>query len=557
MKYYVYGAGKNLNMVLRKITGFLEVEGIIDKDESKIGKSIDSMKVISAKDFFESKFDNKQYGIIVSVTNPKYQNEIKEEISEKGYKYISASSFCNFHFEPLPGTVTGVIKVPDGYKARHSCDPNSFLIKDCENKVYRVIKSGIEESTKHVFEKCKKGGLFGKYVINSNIRTDVPGFENHLLIEHEFLNTISFCYEWPPKMYEDYVEFMFNLILALNHAGLCLIDAHGLNATLKDADFIFYDFGAIGEGVIAPRQLIEVIDTLVLPLVLMKKGEMKKAYLYLENHSILLNIQDIKGYLNRTELSELQKIYEKAIWTISKKDAEEVVSALMLFCKEMRTEYKNGDWENYQDSEWEKDNDRKKWSIKMHSVTSMIEKVSPCSIIDIAGNQGWYGAYFREKTDFVIVVDMDSTALDKLWHRVKKNKLLNVFPVYMSICAPSLGRHYDGFVDGSTVKKIRKSAIDRYKSELAIALAIVHHLAFREHLSFEEIIKVIAAYTYKYLVIEFVDQTDEFITYFNKKGYEWYTQSGFEEALESEFKIIETKPSSPKGTRTLYLCEKL
>ena len=99
------------------------------------------------------------------------------------------------------------------------------------------------------------------------------------------------------------------------------------------------------------------------------------------------------------------------------------------------------------------------------------------------------------------------------------------------------------------------NAIERLKSELVLALAIVHHLVFRQQLTFEEIIGQIRLFCEKYLIIEFVDKEDSYLSDFKLEGFEWYTKENFESILKRQFEIIQTKPSTPSETRQLYFCK--
>lgn len=63
-----------------------------------------------------------------------------------------------------------------------------------------------------------------------------------MVIEHKFISPITYCYEWPPEMYEEYVEFMLDFIISLTKADLRLSDPHGLNATINDGKFVFFGF---------------------------------------------------------------------------------------------------------------------------------------------------------------------------------------------------------------------------------------------------------------------------------------------------------------------------
>ena len=65
---------------------------------------------------------------------------------------------------------------------------------------------------------------------------------------------------------------------------------------------------------------------------------------------------------------------------------------------------------------------------------------------------------------------------------------------------------------------MRLSSNDRFKSELVLALAIIHHLAFGQQLTFKEIIEQISLYTKKYLIIEFVDQKMYILIIFLRKA---------------------------------------
>ncbi len=561
MKYYIYGAGKNAVEVISQLRMYIEIMNIIDNDEKKIGSKIEGIEVIAAKDFITNIASSSNDKIIISVTHPIYKEEIEKDLIEKGLKknvdFFAAKNICRFAYTPTPGMVSGYIQVPDGFEARKSFDPSSYLVKDySSNKIYRVIKEGYRQKFEYIYSACKDYNLFGEYVINTRIADDMKILGQGLILEHEYVNTISYCYEWAPHMYEDYVYFMLDFIHTLTNAGLCLCDAHGLNATLNKGHFVFIDFGALDKGFTDSLRIQEILNTLLLPLILMKKNQIKRAYFYLSDHNLLLGISDVAGYLDSTELKELKELYESTIYTNSYLDVVEIIDKIRNYISEFRVAPTIGVWEDYQDSEWHKSDDKNKWSVKMKNAIELIEMAKPKSIIDLAGNQGWYSTYLRSNMDRVIVADMDCTALDKLWDRVKNNKMTNVTPLYMSICAPSLARHYDGFIDGNTIKAIRKSANERFKSDMAIALAIVHHLAFRELLTFDEIIVLLASYTDDYLIVEFVEQTDRFIHDFIKVGYEWYTKENFEKALKELFTVISMKESAPKETRTLYLCKK-
>lgn len=101
----------------------------------------------------------------------------------------------------------------------------------------------------------------------------------------------------------------------------------------------------------------------------------------------------------------------------------------------------------------------------------------------------------------------------------------------------------------------RKSAIERFQCEMAMAISVVHHLAFSQQLTFKEIVHQLRLFTSWYLIAEFIKKGNEDIKDFLKVGFDWYTEETFKQALETEFTILATRLSTPSITRTLYLCE--
>lgn len=560
MEYYIYGAGNNLQSVLEQTNYYLDIEGIIDNNDEKINTVVQNLCVQSADYFLKNIFDKENHKIIVSVTQPIAQKEIQDDLKRRGLKkgcnYYMASDFCRFDCEQIPGAVQVMQETPEGYYARKSCDPNSYLVKSSTGRLFRIFKQCETDRIQEIYIKCKQNNMFGQYIVNSWYPDDIHCFGDSLVLEHEYIDPITYCFEWSPTVYEEYVKFMFDFVNRLSESGLKLADPHGLNATIHEGKFVFLDYGAIDEGQVYAREIVQLLETLVYPLILMKKGQIERAYLYLEEHEITMCYKDICGYLCEEEKKIVKEILKGLIGITSNKDVKYVVDEIKGFINHFGKVKEQCAWGDYQDDEWDRSSDPNRWTTKMKNVVNMIRKVKPMSIIDIAGNQGWYGSYCREIVNKVIVVDMDMNALDRLWERIKENNMQNVTPVKMSICAPSLGRHYDGLIDGNTIQPLRESGCNRVKCDMAIALAIVHHLVFREHLSFEEVVLLLMSYCKQYLIVEFVEQTDYYISNFKKQGYEWYTKNNFESILLNYFDVLQQCESSPEETRTLYLCKK-
>lgn len=559
MKYIVFGAGNNSEIIIKMLMdNSYEVCTIVDNDSSKWGKKILGIEIKPVESLRE--IDTHINKIIISVADITANEMIKKQLSELGF--LENRDFYN-GFELLmknsqvPGRVSGYIPLEKKYNAIKTFDPASRLIKKKDEKrIFRVVSPGYESSYMEVYELCKKNALFGNEIINTTI-VEEKYVNDSLVFEHEYVEPISYCFEWAPLMIFDYVNFMIDLMHKLSDAGLGLSDGHVLNATIHNGQFVFLDFGAIKTGYTRKVTLMEIINTHILPLVLLGRRQIEKAYMHLKNPGIEFTVADIQGYIDNYELQKMKELYDIAIISNSKQDIGVFCTKAKEIISYFKNDFSQTKWLGYQDDEWKLSAERSKWSTKMENAIALIESVKPKTIIDMAGNMGWYGSYLHDKLDYSIILDFDYGCVDNIWNRCKEEKINNVLPIYMSICSPTLDYYRDEPIGKSGIISWRSSAVDRMKADLVIALAIVHHLAFRQQLTFEEIIGQFELFSNRYLLIEFIQQEDQYITNFIKEGFEWYTEDNFVAELKKKFTILDTAKSTPSETRTIYLCEKI
>jgi hypothetical protein len=90
---------------------------------------------------------------------------------------------------------------------------------------------------------------------------------------------------------------------------------------------------------------------------------------------------------------------------------------------------------------------------------------------------------------------------------------------------------------------------------MVLALALVHHLVFKQGRKFDYIVQALAAFSDKWLVVEFIPKEDRFVSEWWTEEYNWYTVEGFEEALSCHFRRIQRFPSYPEP-RLMLVCER-
>lgn len=557
MKYVIFGAGNNAARLIQwLVENEFELKYLVDNDQNKQGKSISGFE-IKSPDVLKS--SSGEQHILISVSNKMIYEEISEQLTSMGYtkdRDYSNGFRLSTTSKPQPGKVSGYVKVPNVFSSVKSFDPASRLIKlKNEQRIFRLVNDNYVEQYLEVYKICNENQLFGEYVIETCIAENIWQLPFKLILEHRFLDPVSYSFEWSPAMFYDYVDFMLRMIKRFAECGLAFCDGHALNATISDGKFVFIDFGAIKSGITSGTVLLEFINTHVVPLILMYKNQLPKAYLYLKNPGIEYTVKDVQGYLDAEELSEIHALHRTLMQINTAEDIVRFTMQVSDFIKGLKRYEVKTRWRGYQNDEWEWGPNPDKWSKKMHNVMAMMERVCPDTVVDLAGNMGWYGSYRHEKVKHAVIVDYDYNCLDYLWQKIQSLKIRNVLPAYMSVCAPTLDYYRDDAVNPAAIEPWRKSAVERFKAQMVIALAIVHHLAFSQQLTFSEIVGQFALFSSRYLIVEFIEQSDQYITDFLKEGFDWYTKENFVRELEKRFTILESRPSTPHETRTLYLCE--
>jgi hypothetical protein len=105
------------------------------------------------------------------------------------------------------------------------------------------------------------------------------------------------------------------------------------------------------------------------------------------------------------------------------------------------------------------------------------------------------------------------------------------------------------------------AAHKRLKCDLVLALAMIHHLTLGMGMDFEAAIGLLASFSEKYLVLEFVVKEDPLIVgepdffkaYFhNPHGFNWYTQQECHRVLSRHYSNVEVVDLT--GSRVLFIC---
>ncbi len=171
------------------------------------------------------------------------------------------------------------------------------------------------------------------------------------------------------------------------------------------------------------------------------------------------------------------------------------------------------------------------------------------SALDLGANEGYFAKILAAKNITVVATDTDSRTIGNLYKFVNKNSIPNILPLILDVTNPSPALGFNN--------KERSAFHDRIKTELVVALALIHHLVIGKNISLEIIAEYFAGIS-QHLLVEFVPREDPKVQQMlasRKDVFEEYTINNFELYFNNYFERVK-KENIPGTDRTLYLFKK-
>jgi hypothetical protein len=252
--------------------------------------------------------------------------------------------------------------------------------------------------------------------------------------------------------------------------------------------------------------------------------------------------------------------FAKPIGDFFSKDASVEIANLRQKIRELSISCENTKWANYYHENFPEFNTTEGWTLKHHSVLSIIRDAKPKTVLDLGSNRGWYAQLAAREGAQVIAVDNDETALCQL-HGDTKAAGLPILTIYMDVRfpEPALGPAH----------KMLSSSGERFKSEMVLALAMVHHLVFTCHMNFQQIVDTLSMFSTKWVVVEFIGKADAVVQRLapDPALFPWYNIEKFVEVLERQYAVVQNLPSDWGGLpnrrgntgvsdRTIIFCQR-
>ncbi|MCX6299246.1 MAG: hypothetical protein NTY72_09175 [Bacteroidetes bacterium] len=187
---------------------------------------------------------------------------------------------------------------------------------------------------------------------------------------------------------------------------------------------------------------------------------------------------------------------------------------------------------------------------KETTIRNWLKTTKPTSVIDLGANTGKFSFIAAEYAASVIALEADDNCVDKIENCIVENKINNVVAIVGNLNepCPSLG-----LLNSET-----NTIYLRGNSEMALALALTHHLYFTNKMSFNQITETLHKFSSKYLIVEFIEIDDKRVQGLILKkntNQENYTETNFIESLCKYYTILEVKKLH-NSKRSLLFMEK-
>ncbi|HEY9361855.1 MAG TPA: hypothetical protein VIQ00_01235 [Chitinophagaceae bacterium] len=443
-------------------------------------------------------------------------------------------------------------------------DPSGFIFEK-GGIIYRQVNICFKEHFDHFI----KSGLYAQLVekkmllpheeVEENLTADSQYYK---CLKPAQLSFISYPYEWCFEMLKDAALLTLQLAKESLNYGMMLKDSPAFNIQWHEGRLIFIDTLSFekredGKPWIAYRQFCEQF---LAPLLLMHYSgnplqELLLAYpegIPIKTCASLLPAKSkfsLYTYLHAHLHSRLSGKKENPgkQHFFSEKKLENLLKSLEALINSLHLKENKSAWSGYYK---EVENRKDYLQQKKQIVESWIDKSKARTAADLGANEGEFSTLLGQKNIQTLAADFDAFCINRLYKRIKSSQEKNVLPLVINLAnpSPSIGVN----------NQERNSFIDRTNVDLALALALIHHLCVGRNIPFD----MVAAFfksVCSTLIIEFVPKEDEKVKFMlqqKKDIYDWYKEENFVNAFSEYFEVIDKQIIS--GTqRVLYLMKKI
>lgn len=457
-------------------------------------------------------------------------------------------------------------------------DPSGFLFRR-DGTLYRQVNQIYREDYDRL---TKPGGLYdrltGDGLLIAHTEADVPPCDEsecYKVIQPQLVGFISYPYEWSFSQLKDAAKLTLQIQRLALDQGLSLKDCSAYNVQFHQGRPVFIDtlsFERYREGSpwVAYRQFCQHF---LAPLALMCYRSVHMNQLLRTNiDGIPLELASrllpgrtwwrfsLLSHLHlhaRSQRRHADSARDSAIAARSVKLSKfrliALIDNLQSAVDRLHWHPKGTEWSDYYDDTNYAD---EAMARKKNLIEDFVTTAKPHTVWDLGGNTGVFSRAAakalhsldrdQENAMPVVCFDIDPAAVEKNYRSTRHEGREDILPLVLDLTNPSPGLGWHN--------QERDSLVGRGPVDMALALALVHHLAISNNLPFDRI----AAFMHgicRSLVIEFVPKTDSQVRRLlatREDIFPNYDRESFEKSF-SRFFVIDQAVEIEASERTLFL----
>ena len=384
------------------------------------------------------------------------------------------------------------------------------------------------------------------------------------VLKHETVPFISYPYEWPFRMLKDAALLQLDVTLTALDDGMTLKDATPYNIQWFGTTPRFIDLGSFtpyepGEPWAGYRQFCQQF---LYPLFLQAykdvpfhpwlRGSLEG--IEPEHCRAMLSARDYvrSGVLTHVYLqAKAQSRYEDSNRDVRQDMRSAGFGAAMIknniqrlrrLVDRLEWKPQRSTWSEYTQEHSYEDDDLRR---KSNFVRRVLAPRRWSLVWDIGCNTGTYSRLAAEHAEYVLALDADHLAVDRMYGAIKREGNDTILPLLADVADPSPGLGWRGLE--------RNTLSERGAPDLILCLALIHHVVIGRNIPIAELVEWLAGFGAD-VVVEYVGHGDPMVDKLlrNRTGQVVdYSAEALELALARHFEMT-THEALGSGTRTLY-----
>jgi hypothetical protein len=414
------------------------------------------------------------------------------------------------------------------------------------------------------YNAAKKADLYDVLVRDGLLvaHREVPQLSGteHIVIAPEELKTISYPFEWSFSMLKDAALTTLAVQKTALTKDMTLKDATAYNVQFRGGkpvliDTLSFESYTEGEPWVAYGQFCRHF---LAPLALMAYTDVRLSQLlreYLDGVPLDLAAKLLprRARLRPALLMHLvmharastakARDYKRSGAGVRKTQLAAILDSLERTVKALTSNGGRTEWMDYYTNTNYSDQAAK---TKQKLIKQFASTLKLTTVLDLGGNDGHYSRPFAERGVDVICADVDPNAVEYNYRRVRQDKNKHMLPLLVDLTNPG------GAIGWGNQE--RSAPHERLQADLAMSLAIIHHLSISNNVPFVMAAEYVSRFA-PYLIIEFVPKDDSQVQKLlatRRDVFPDYDETHFEVAFAEYYTLLEKAPISG-SKRTLYL----